>query len=57
MLSGFSAYDLPSVEALLNYIHATSELPVKSTFLAAIKAGNYDMWPVLTFSNAAKYFP
>jgi len=40
-LQAFSAYDLPSVEALVKYLHASAGFPVKSTWLAAIKAGNY----------------
>ena len=32
-------------------------LPVKSTWLKAIKNGNFDSWPGLTYNNAAKYFP
>ena len=31
--------------------------PVKSTFLAAIKAGNYASWPGLTYANAKNYCP
>ena len=54
MLSAFSAYDLPSVEALVHYLHATAGFPVKSTWLAEIKAGNYATWLGLTFYNAAK---
>ena len=33
--------DLPSVGALIRYFHAVAGFPVKSTWLAAIKAGNY----------------
>ena len=56
-LQAYSAYDLPSVEALVRYFHAAAGFPVKSTWLAAIKAGNYATWPGLTYSNAAKYCP
>ena len=52
-----SYYDLPSVEDLVRYMHAESGFPVKSTWLKAIKKGNFEKWPVLTYSNTAKYFP
>ena len=52
-----NAYDLPSLEALVRYMHAASVFPVKSTWLKAIKRGNFLTWPGLTYSNAAKYCP
>ena len=36
-LSAFSAYDLPSVEALVRFFHAAAGYPVKNTWLRAIK--------------------
>ena len=51
------AYDLPSTPALIGFLHATAGYPVKSTWLAAIKAGNYATWPGLTYELAAKYCP
>ena len=56
-LHAFSAYDLPSVEALVRYLHAAAGFPVKSTWLDAIKAGNFASWPGLTYRNASKYCP
>ena len=56
-LDAFSAYDLPSVEALVKYFHAAAGYPVRSEWLAAIKAGNYASWPGLTYSNARRYCP
>ena len=50
-----SVYDLPSVEALVHYMHAASGFSVKSTWLKSIKHGNFDSWPGLTYKNAAKY--
>eukprot|EP00804_Cyclotella_cryptica_P017724 CCRYP_001164-RA/>CCRYP_001164-RA protein AED:0.37 eAED:0.27 QI:0/0/0/1/0.33/0.25/4/0/1265 len=52
-----SARDLPSVGALVHYLHAAAGFPVKATWLAAIKAGNYASWPGLTHANASKYCP
>ena len=51
------AYDLPSTPALIEFLHAAAGYPVKSTWLAAIKAGNYTTWPGLTYELAAKYCP
>ena len=52
-----SAYDLPSIEALFRYMHAEAGFTVKSTWLKAIKNGNFDSWPGLTYNIVAKYFP
>ena len=54
-LNAFSVYDLPSVEALIWYFHAAVVFPVRETWLKAIKAGNFDSWPGLTYQNATKY--
>ena len=51
-----SAYYLPSVEALVQYMHTAAVLIVKSTWIRAIEKGNFATWPGLTYSNAAKYF-
>ncbi len=48
-----NAHDLSSVGALIHYLHAAAGFPVKSTWLAAIKAGNYSSWPGLTYANAS----
>ena len=55
-LSAFSAYNLPSVEALVRYLHVAAGFPIKSTCLRAVTAGDLATWPGLTYSNAAKYF-
>ena len=52
-----NAYDLPSLEALAKYMYAAAGFPVKSTWLRAIKKGNFATWPRLTYSNAANYCP
>ena len=51
-----SAYGMPRVAALIRYLHAAAGFPVKSTWLAAIKAGNYVSWIGLTHTHANKYF-
>ena len=38
-------------------MHAVCGYPVKSTWLAAIEAGNYVGWPLLTTRNVKKYYP
>jgi hypothetical protein len=38
-------------------MHAVCGYPVKSTWLKAIKAGNYVGWPMLTERNVQKYYP
>ena len=53
----YSAYYLPSVEALVMYMYAESGVPVKSTWIRAIKRGNFETWPGLTYSNPSKYCP
>ena len=56
-LVAYSAYDLPSVEALVRYFHASAGFPVRFTWIDAIKAGNYALWPGLTINNARRYCP
>ena len=56
-LQAFSAYDLPSVEALVRYFHAAAGFPVRDTWIKAIQAGNFKSWLGLTLQNATKYFP
>ena len=38
-------------------MHTAAGLTVKSTWLKAIKKGNFETWPVLTYTNASKYCP
>ena len=52
-----NAYDLPSLEALVRYMHAAAGFPVKFTCLRAMKKVNFATWPGLTYSNAEKYCP
>ena len=44
------------MEALVRYMHAAAGFPVRSTWLRAIKNGNFNSWPGLTYNNAEKYF-
>ena len=47
-------YNIPSVAALIKYFHAAAGFPLKLTWLADIKDGNYALWPVLTCAHAEK---
>jgi hypothetical protein len=51
-----SVYDLPSTEQAIKWMHAVCGYPVKSTWLKAIKAGNYIGWQMLTERNVNKYY-
>ena len=39
------------------YYHAAVGFPPKETFLAAVRVGNYAMWPGLTTTLIHKHFP
>ena len=56
-LKAFSAYDIPSAEVLVRYLHAVDGFPVHSIWLAAIKSCNYYSWPGLTYHNSINYCP
>ena len=52
-----SVYDLPSTEEAVKWMHATCGYPVKSTWIKAIKAGNFTGWPIINERTVAKYYP
>ena len=56
-LKAYSAYDLPSLEALVRYFHAAARFSVRATWLKAINMGNYRTWPGLNLDNAMAYCP
>ena len=56
-LKPFSAYNILSVEAIVRYLNSDAGFPVRSNWLASIKAGNYSSCPGLTYQNAIKYCP
>ena len=39
-IKAYSAYDLPSVEALFRFFHAAARFPFRTTWFKAIKVGN-----------------
>ena len=56
-LRAYIAYDLPSVEAPIRYFHAADRFPVRTTWIKAIKVGNYCTWPGLNLDNSTAYCP
>ena len=50
-----NAYIIPSVNALVRFLHAEAGFPVKSTWIAATRPGNYRTWLGLTYNNAKTY--
>ncbi len=50
-------FELPSLRESIRYLHASLGFPVKSTWLKAIRAGNFAGWPLVTVENVNKYFP
>ena len=56
-LDAFSAYNLPSVEALVIYFHAAAGYPVRSTWLKVMELGNFASFPGLTRANAKHFCP
>ena len=52
-----NAHYLASVGSLVRYLHAADGFPFKSTWLAAIKTGNFYTWLSLTYTNASRYCP
>lgn len=52
-----SVYDLPSIKQAVKWMHAVCGYPIKSTWLKAIKAGNFTGWPLLNERNVNKYYP
>eukprot|EP00804_Cyclotella_cryptica_P006269 CCRYP_010123-RA/>CCRYP_010123-RA protein AED:0.17 eAED:0.14 QI:0/0/0/1/1/1/4/0/941 len=52
-----NVYELPSIEHTIRYLHAAAVFPTKTTWMAAIRLGNYDTWPLVTIANVHKHFP
>ena len=52
-----NAYNLPSIEAVVRYLHATAGFPVKQTWCQAIAKGKYATWSGLTLDAVRKYYP
>ena len=50
-------FELSSTEKTVAYYHAAAGFPTKETWLAAVRAGNYNTWPGLTIKATSKYYP
>jgi hypothetical protein len=48
-------HDKSNQKDLINYLHAACFSPVKSTWITAIKNGNFTPWPVLTEQAAENH--
>eukprot|EP00804_Cyclotella_cryptica_P001037 CCRYP_008358-RA/>CCRYP_008358-RA protein AED:0.67 eAED:0.67 QI:0/0/0/0.5/1/1/2/0/762 len=52
-----NVYELPSIAQAVRYLHGAAGFPTKSTWLAAIRNGNYSTWPLINIKNVTKHFP
>ena len=52
-----NVYELPSTKEVIRYLHACAGFPAKTTWMKAIRAGNYATWPHLTLQAVYKHFP
>eukprot|EP00804_Cyclotella_cryptica_P025741 CCRYP_002933-RA/>CCRYP_002933-RA protein AED:0.36 eAED:0.36 QI:0/0/0/1/1/1/2/0/402 len=52
-----NVYELPSIQQTIRYLHAAAGFPTKTTWMAAIRRGNYDTWPLVTVASVHKHFP
>ena len=52
-----SAYELPSTEQLIRYLHACAGYPTHKTWVKDIRAGNYVSWPGLAVKKVNKFYP
>ena len=51
-----NAYDLPSIEPTIRYLHEVVGFPTKRTWIKSIKSGNYITWPFLTVKISTNIF-
>ncbi len=52
-----NAYELPSIEWTVQYLHAAAGHPPEDTWAKAVGHGNYNSWPLIDTKNVRKYFP
>ena len=52
-----SDYNLPTTEEAIKWVHVVCGYPVKSTWIKAIKVGNFTGWLMLNERNVTKYYP
>ncbi len=52
-----NVYRLPSISQSVKFLHAAAGLPLKQTWITAIKNGHYNTWPGLTAKAVCQNFP
>ena len=52
-----NVYELPSTKQVICYLHACAGFPTKTTWIKAIHAGNFAIWPHLTLKAVQQHFP
>ena len=52
-----NVYKLPSIEEGIRWMHAACGYPAKSTWIKAIRKGNYAGWPLLSVKNVHAHYP
>jgi hypothetical protein len=52
-----NVYELPSIEPMIRYLHVAVGFLVEEAWLKAVQQGNYNPWPLINITNAARYFP
>ena len=52
-----NVYELPIIEQIIRYLHVGAGFSTKTTWLKAIRKGNYNTCPLLTVKNVNKHFP
>jgi hypothetical protein len=52
-----NVYELPSTKQVIRYLHACAGFPAKTTWIKAIRAGNFATWPHLTLKAVQQHFP
>jgi hypothetical protein len=48
-----NVYELPSLEPTVRYLHAAAGFPPKSTWLKAVRQGNYSTWPLINIKKTS----
>ena len=56
-LTAMNVHRIKSQRVLAEYYHQAAGHPVKSTWLKAIREGEYSTWPGLTYELVSKYLP
>ncbi len=52
-----NVYELPSIEPTIGYLHGAASFPTKTSWLKAIRKGNYLSWPLINVKKRYKVLP